>query len=57
MAILASAVFALAGATGATAGGGSASPSGKAHGHVENRSARVAHLHGKKSTGAGCPRG
>jgi N-acetylmuramoyl-L-alanine amidase-like protein len=57
MAVLASAVFALAGATGATAGGGSVSPSGKAHGHAENSFARVAHVHGKKSTGAECPPG
>src|SRR5207302_11004668 len=34
-----------------------ASPSGKARGHAENRSARVAHLEGKKTSGAECPPG
>jgi hypothetical protein len=57
MAVLASAAFVLAGATAATAGGAAAPPSGKAGGHAENRSARVAHLHGKMTSGAECPPG
>ncbi len=55
MAVLASATFALAVASAAAAGGRSVSPSGKAHGHAENGSARVAHLQGKKSSGVECP--
>src|SRR3954452_18496036 len=57
MAVLASVAFVLAGATAAAAGGQAASPAGKAGGHAENRSARVAHLYGKKTSGAECPSG
>ena len=56
-AVAASAALALTIGSAAAAGGRSASPSGKAHGHAENSSARVAHLHGKKSSGAECPPG
>src|SRR6266513_2667654 len=57
MAVLASAAFALAGASAAGAGGPAASPSGKTGGHAENRSARVAHLQGMQTSGAECPPG
>jgi Ni/Co efflux regulator RcnB len=58
MAVLASATLALAVASAAGAAGGRAAPpSGRTGGHVENRSAHVAHLHGTKTTVAECPRG
>ena len=57
MAVAATAALALAGAGAAAAGGRAVSPSGKAGGHVENRTARVAHLYGKTKTGAECPPG
>jgi N-acetylmuramoyl-L-alanine amidase-like protein len=53
-AVVATAVFALAGANVAAAAG---SPSGKAGGHAENRSARVSYLRGETTTGAECPLG
>jgi hypothetical protein len=58
MAILASATLVLAVASAAGAAGGRAAPpSGKTGGHAENGSARVAHLHGMKTSGAECPPG
>ena len=58
MAVLASATLALAVASAAGAVGGRvAPPSGKTGGHAENGAARVAHLHGKKTSGAECPPG
>ena len=58
MAVLASVTFALVVASAAAGGGGSApAPSGKTGGHAENGSARVAHLHGLKTSGAECPPG
>jgi N-acetylmuramoyl-L-alanine amidase-like protein len=58
VALAAVAVLAFGSANGAAAHGVTApSPSGKAGGHVENGSAGVSQLHGKKTTGAECPRG
>lgn len=57
MVIAASAALALAVAASAAAGGRSAPPSGKARGHVERRSAHVAHLHGLSTSGVECPPG
>src|SRR5262249_50324379 len=55
--VLASAAFVLTGAGAAAAGVRVASPSGKAGGHTENRSARVSHLDGVKTSGVECPPG
>jgi hypothetical protein len=57
MAVLATAAFVLTGAGAAAAGVRPASPSGKAGGHAENRSARVSHVHGKTTSGVECPPG
>lgn len=56
-AVVASAALALTIGSAAAAGGLSVSPSGKALGPAENSAARVAHLHGKNSSGAECPPG
>ena len=58
MAVLASATLALTAASAVGAAGGRvAPPSGEIGGHAENGSARVAHLHGKTTSGAECPPG
>src|SRR6478735_7956760 len=58
MAVLASATLVLTVASAAGAVGGRvAPPSGKTGGRAENGSARVAHLHGMKTSGAECPPG
>ena len=51
------AALAFGSANGAAAHGAPPSPAGKAGSHVENGSARVAQLHGMKTTGAECPPG
>ena len=55
--VAAAAVLALAVSSVAAAGGRTESPSGKAGGHAENRSARVARLHRTTTTGVECPQG